>query len=84
MATPPFSSASSNRPPSGSGATSGGGGTSSRKERPKPISVRIQPTIGPCFSLYLVPNTKIASLKETISDRMGLSPQKMTLLLHNK
>ena len=81
MATPPSGSANSNRSPGGSSTASGG---TSRKERPKPIAVRIQPTIGPCFSLNLIPNTKITALKDTISDRMGLSPHKMTLLLHNK
>ena len=50
----------------------------------KIISVRIQPTIGPSFALSLPSNTKIATLKDSISDKMGLSPQKMTLLLHNK
>lgn len=50
----------------------------------KPISVKIQPTIGESFKLSVLPATKISALKETISDRMGLSPQKMSLLHHNR
>lgn len=51
--------------------------------KPRVVSVRIQPTIGPAFALSLPTSTKISTLKESISDKMGLSPQKMTLLLHN-
>ncbi len=57
---------------------------SSSSRHKKAVSVCIQPTIGPAFLLSLPPTTKIATLKETISDKMGLSPQKMTLLFHNK
>lgn len=56
---------------------------SHRRVKFKPISVKIQPTIGPPFTLSLPSTTKISNLKESISDRMGLSPQKMTLLLHS-
>ena len=54
-----------------------------RRDKAKSISVRIQPTIGPSFTLSVSPNAKVSNLKESISDRMGLSPQKMTLLLHS-
>ena len=82
-------------PSGGSSSNSGGqhnssgqartGSSGRNKERQqKLVNVRIQPTIGPPFSLSLPYNTKISDLKETISDKMGLSPQKMTLLLHNR
>ena len=54
------------------------------KSKAKPVAVKIQPTIGSPFVLSVPANTRISNLKETISDRMGLSPQKMTLLLHSR
>lgn len=83
--------ASSSTPTGGSSSSSNSGHSSSGGQahnfsgaKQKLMSVRIQPTIGPSFTLPLPPSTNISTLKESISDRMGLSPQKMTLLLHNK
>ena len=77
------SSNSSNGGSSGSRHSASGQSTG-KKHHQRTISVRIQPTIGPSFALSVPPATKVTTLKESISDRMGLSPQKMTLLLHNK
>lgn len=77
------SSAPSGSDSSGSGHCKSGQGHCG-VTRHKTVSVRIQPTIGPSFTLSLPPGTKIPALKESISDKMGLSPQKMTLLLHNR
>ena len=88
--------ASSSSPPSGnsSGASSSSSSSSGQahsyagkrdaSSKQKFVSVRIQPTIGPSFTLSLSTGTKISTFKESISDKMGLSPHKMTLLLHNK
>lgn len=82
-----MASSSSSSSNSGHSSSSGQAQSYSGKKdgsKQKLVSVRIQPTIGPSFALSLHTNTKIPALKESISDKMGLSPQKMTLLLHNK
>ena len=92
MDTPPPSTGagSSSRSSNGEGQHNSsshsflGGNGVKGKDKQKLVDIVIQPTIGPSFSLSLPANTKVADLKETISDKMGLSPQKMTLLHHNK
>ena len=90
MDTPPSASAGSSSRSSEEGQHNSSshsfhsGSNGKNKDKQKLVDIGIQPTIGPSFALSLPANTKIADLKETISDKMGLSPQKMTLLHHNK
>ena len=69
---------------SGQARTTSNSSNKNKEKLQKLVNIKIQPTIGPPFALSLPSNTKIPDLKETISDKMGLSPQKMTLLLHNR
>ena len=54
------------------------------RSRSRSISIRVRPTVGLPFEVSLSSSARISSLKESISDKMGLSTHKMTLLLNSE
>jgi hypothetical protein len=64
-------------------ASSNHGHSHRKRERSRTISVRVRPTVGLPFEVSLSSSARVSSLKESISDKMGLSTHKMTLLLNS-
>ena len=50
------------------------------KHRRRMITVQIEPTLGAPFTMSCSPYLTVDRFKEDISDRLGISPKKMSLL----
>jgi hypothetical protein len=54
------------------------------RSRSRSIRVRVRPTVGQPFDVSVSSSARVSTLKESISDKMGLSTHKMTLLLNSE
>lgn len=69
----------------GSHCNNSNGGSSSKQSqqhhsRKRLITVSVQPTLGGSFSINCSPYITVERFKEDISDKLGISPRKMSLL----
>lgn len=50
------------------------------KKSKRPITFAVHPTLGKPFTITCSPQLTVENLKEDISDRLGISPKKMSVL----